>query len=68
MKMNEKIKELAERAGSTHKQNLGVYQFFEHELESFVELIVQDCCRMMQGFSFEEIVVGVLKTRFGVEE
>ena len=41
--MNERIKELAEQAGSTHKQNLGVYQFYTDELEKFTELIVREC-------------------------
>jgi hypothetical protein len=42
-KMNDRIKELAEQAGSTHKQNLGVYQFYTDELEKFAELIVREC-------------------------
>ena len=41
--MNERIKELALQAGSTHKQNLGVYQFYTDELEKFAELIVREC-------------------------
>ena len=41
--MNERIKQLAEQAGSTHKQNLGVYQFFTDELEKFAQLIVKEC-------------------------
>lgn len=41
-KMNNRILELAESAGSTHKQNLGVYQFYEKELEDFVENIVRE--------------------------
>ena len=41
--MNERIRELAEQAGSTHKQNLGVYQFYTDELEKFAELIVEEC-------------------------
>lgn len=41
--MNERIQELAERAGSTHKQSLGVYQFYTHELHKFAELIVLEC-------------------------
>ena len=41
--MNERIKKLAEQAGSTHKQNLGVYQFYTDELEKFAQLIVEDC-------------------------
>jgi hypothetical protein len=40
--MNERILKLAEQAGSTHKQSLGVYQFYEHELEKFVELILKE--------------------------
>ena len=40
--MNERIRELAEQAGSTHKQNLGVYQFFKDELEKFAELVSAD--------------------------
>ena len=41
--MNERIKELAVQAGSTHKQSLGVYQFYTDELEKFAELIVREC-------------------------
>lgn len=50
--MNKRIKELAEKAGSTHKQSLGVYQFYTDELEKFVELIVMECIKE----SMEEIV------------
>ena len=39
--MNERIKLLAEQAGSTHKQSLGVYQFYTDELEKFAELIIR---------------------------
>jgi hypothetical protein len=38
-----KVIELAYKAGVTHKQNLGVYQFYEHELNEFVELIIEEC-------------------------
>ena len=48
--MNERIKELAEQAGSTHKQNLGVYQFYTDELEKFAELIVQDIIGIVEGY------------------
>jgi hypothetical protein len=41
--MNERIRLLALQAGSTHKQNLGVYQFYTDELEKFAELIVRMC-------------------------
>ncbi len=47
--MNERIKELAEQAGSTHKQNLGVYQFYTDELEKFAELIVRECMNIADG-------------------
>lgn len=42
--MNERIKQLAEKAGSTHKQNLGVYQFYVEELENFTESIIDEYC------------------------
>lgn len=40
--MNERLKQLAMQAGSTHKDNLGVYQFYSHELEIFAKLIIQE--------------------------
>ena len=46
--MNEQIKELAEKAGSTHKQNLGVYQFYEDELEFFAQLLIQEICKLIE--------------------
>jgi len=49
--MNDRIKELAERAGTTHKQNLGVYQFYNHELEKFAELIINDCIDLVKPTS-----------------
>lgn len=48
--MNERIRELAEQAGSTHKQSLGMYQFYEFELEKFTELIVRECASMAKAF------------------
>ena len=74
--MNERIKELAEQAGSTHKQSLGVYQFYSHELEKFAELIVKECTSLFDGTK-EMKTVGMLthnqvveqiKKHFGVEE
>ena len=41
--MNKFINDLAEQAGSTHKLNLGVYQFYQFELERFVKLIAEEC-------------------------
>lgn len=43
--MNKRIKELAEKAGSTHKQSLGVYQFYSRELEKYTEYIIEECIR-----------------------
>jgi hypothetical protein len=45
--MNKRIQALAEQAGSTHKQNLGVYQFYTDELEKFAELIIKECVKVM---------------------
>ena len=43
--MKEKFKQLAEQAGGTQKYvpAPGVWQFFDSELEKFVELIVTEC-------------------------
>jgi hypothetical protein len=75
--MNERIRELAEQAGSTHKQNLGVYQFYTDELEKFAELIVREClvplwsieC-MQSDLALEEYNrnAAKIKQHFGVEE
>ncbi len=45
--MNERIKQLAEQAGSTHKQSLGVYQFFPDELQEFADSIVRECATLL---------------------
>jgi len=73
--MNERIKELAEQAGSTHKQNLGVYQFYTDELEKFAELIVRECLDQCYNRGMnDELYAGQLKAaayikqHFGVEE
>ena len=46
--MNDKIKKLAEKAGSTHKQNLGVYQFYADELEFFAQSLIQEICELIE--------------------
>ena len=46
--MNTLIKQLAEQAGATHKQNLGVYQFYENELQQFAELIAEMCAKVCE--------------------
>lgn len=72
--MNNRIKELAEISGSTHKQNLGVYQFYEDELENFSKLIIQECiaiCRSRVGNSDYNTgrmhCVSDIKEHFGFE-
>jgi hypothetical protein len=52
--MNKRIKEFALQAGSTHKQNLGVYQFYTDELEKFAELIVMECVSVVDGMADPE--------------
>ena len=71
--MNERIRLLAEQAGSTHKQNLGVYQFYNHELEKFALLIVKECIDIvspyairMENFDGGHPITD-LKKHFGVE-
>jgi hypothetical protein len=70
--MNERIKELAEQAGSTHKQNLGVYQFYTDELEKFAELIVKECGVALNPMLRDMVSRGkaydLIKQHFGVEE
>jgi len=75
--MNERIRELAEQAGSTHKQNLGVYQFYSDELEKFAELIVRECVAICQDVDGEDSIEAKsgrqdcaveIREHFGVEE
>ena len=66
--MNERIRELAEQAGSTHKQNLGVYQFYADELEKFAELIVRECADIATINQYQPYTAGYyVKKHFGVE-
>lgn len=46
--MNERIKQLAEQADGTKKHVPAVWQFYDYELEKFVELIVKDVVNLMQ--------------------
>jgi hypothetical protein len=73
--MNKRTRELAEQAGSTHKQNLGVYQFYTAELEKFAELIVRECMEQIwytreDGINgnVSEVIKDRIKQHFGVEE
>ena len=70
--MNERIEQLAEQAGSTHKQNLGVYQFYKDELEKFAELIVCECSSIIESQdvdpAFKNRMAYAIKQHFGVKE
>lgn len=67
--MNERIRELAEQAGSTHKQNLGVYQFYADELEKFAKLIVRECTDRIRFCIKNDIdfIAEDIEKHFGVE-
>jgi hypothetical protein len=68
--MNPRIRLLALQAGSTHKQNLGVYQFYTDELEKFAQLIVAECMQLnSQELSITAIerLLPMYQEHFGVE-
>ena len=65
--MNEKIKKLAEQAGSTHKQNLGVYQFYTDELEKFAELIIREYSYDVMNLTSMPKHVEIAAKHWGVE-
>ena len=65
--MNERIRLLAEQAGSTHKQNLGVYQFYTDELEKFAQLIVKECMSNLYLNGYDDAMIQV-QQHFGVKE
>ena len=46
--MNERIKQIAERASATKKHVPAVWQFYDYELEHFVELITQEHIELLQ--------------------
>ena len=69
--MNERIKLLAEQAGSTHKQNLGVYQFYTDELEKFALLIVRECQKLNSkelSITAIERLLPLYREHFEIEE
>ena len=68
--MNKRIQKLAEQVGSTHKQNLGVYQFYSNELEDFVKLIVFEVLSNIedQRFTVPDFIITGVQKHFGVEE
>lgn len=66
--MNEIIRELAERSGSTHKQSLGVYQFFGYELEKFANLVIKECADCLDDGGMDGLWVRqALAKHFGIE-
>lgn len=71
--MNHRIQELADQAGSTHKQNLGVYQFYSDELQKFAELIIRECakvavdCDVIEYSDFRQGIAQEIKQHFGVQ-
>ena len=48
IQMYDKIKELAEQAGSVYQKNLDVYLLRHDELEKFAELLVRDCASICE--------------------
>jgi hypothetical protein len=76
--MNERIKELAERAGYKHPDAVGRcedYAYFDHE--KFAELIVRECVAICQDIDGEDSLDGrcarqdcsvEIREHFGVEE
>ena len=47
--MSERIRKLAEQAGSTHKQNLGVYQFYTENTDGTITMPYKDQAGTMEG-------------------
>jgi len=67
--MNERTKELAEQAfNEANNGSINNIKIPKEFVEKFAELIVRECCDLMQGFTFEEIATKVIKKNFGVEE
>ena len=46
--MNDKVMELAEQAMGTRKHVPPVWQFYDHELKDYAELIIQECIQVLQ--------------------
>ena len=73
IKMNERIRELAEQAGWDNHHSK-----FDTRIEKFAELIVRECVRVVEGGHFlhdqaptalfAKECSGAIKQHFGVEE
>ena len=77
--MDKRIQELAEQAEGTKKHVPAVWQFYDHELEKFVELIARECIGQIaligiSNFENKDIgwtvdtAIANIKEHFGVEE
>ena len=66
--MNERIKELAERAYGTRKHVPPVWQFYDSELEELVELVVRECLLTMEtGCDGDlDLAIWTIKKDFGL--
>ena len=69
--MNTLIKSIALQSGGTLKQNLGVYQFYESELEAFVKSIVMECIHISNtidaAYGAPSTTGQMLKTHFDLD-
>jgi len=65
--MNERIKELAIQAEGTKKHVPAVWQFYDYELEKFVELIVFECIKLAV-FKGDADTGRAIKEHFGVDQ
>ena len=73
IKMNERIKELADRLWRVHPSDIDAMglktrtEFYEHELKKFAELIVRECIEIVDsGYLIGP--ANQIKQHFGVEE
>ena len=58
--MNERIKQLAERAGFLNKD--------EESIEYFAELIIRECAEVASDYDGADYIGREMKKHFGVEE
>jgi hypothetical protein len=74
--MNERIKQLARQSGATDENGsraTGVFCFTEQELNGFAELLIQECCDMVNKHLQHRnnpndcILVLDIKEKFGIE-
>jgi len=70
--MNTLIKSMALQSGVAHEQNLGVYKFYESELEAFVKSIVMECIHISNtidaAYGAPSTTGQMLKTHFDIDK